>query len=100
MLGGVYVEVLMGGIDQPIKTNKTLVINNNPYKQSSVSDLSNNIKKDKILEFIGNKGVQSEMNTIQNFFECFKKVSPSSEQTYEIYKDFIYSNYDLLTFIE
>ena len=36
-LGGIYVEVLMGGIDQPIKTGNPIMISNSPYKNSSVS---------------------------------------------------------------
>lgn len=39
------------------------------------------------------------MNKIQKFFESLKKIEPN-RSSYEVYRDFIYSNYDLLTFIE
>ena len=45
------------------------------------------------------RGVQAESMTIQKFFDSFKPMSPSQE-CYEIYKDFTFSNYDLLTFVE
>ena len=43
-------------------------MSNNPYKNNNVSELTNNIKRDKIIEFISVKGVQAEIMTIQKFF--------------------------------
>lgn len=75
LLGGLYLEVLIGGMNQPLTylDKPGASMTNNPYKNSNVSELTNNIKRDKILEFISAKGVQAETMTIQNFFESVKK---------------------------
>lgn len=52
-LGGIYLEVLMGGMDQPMNLKHlekpAASMTNNPYKSSNVSELTNNIKRDKII---------------------------------------------------
>lgn len=44
--------------------------------------------------------MQSEILTVQKFFEGVKKIQIHNGQAYEIYKDFIFSNYDLLILFE
>lgn len=55
-LGGVYLETIMGGVDQ---ISRAKPIANSPYKDQNISDLTNHIKKEKIMEIVVEKGIQS-----------------------------------------